>query len=55
MHLLFVDIKKAFDSVPLVKLWQMLENTNINIEIIKSKGLKQECSISSTLYTSKRF
>jgi len=36
LHLLFVDIKKAYDSVPLNKLWKALETTNINVELIKA-------------------
>lgn len=36
LHLLFVDLKKAYDNVPLAKLWQALETTNINVELIKA-------------------
>lgn len=36
VHLLFVDLKKAYDSVPLIKLWEALETTNVNIVIIKA-------------------
>lgn len=36
LHLLYVDLKKAYDSVPLNKLWEALEKTNINTELIKA-------------------
>jgi hypothetical protein len=29
LHLLFVDLEKAYDSVPLKKLWKALEHYNI--------------------------
>lgn len=36
IHLLYVDLKKAYDSVPQLKLWEALEKTNINITLIKA-------------------
>ena len=33
LHLVFVDLKKAYESVPLLKLWEALEKSNF------SKGL----------------
>lgn len=46
LHLLFVDLKKAYDSIPLNMLWKALEETNINIELIKVvKTLYQNTSI----------
>lgn len=36
LHLLFVDLKKAYDSIPLSKLWHALETSNINTELIKA-------------------
>lgn len=36
VHLLFVDLKKAYDSVPLVKLWQTLERSSVNVELIRA-------------------
>ena len=30
LHLIFVDLQKAYDSVPLVKLWEALEKSNFN-------------------------
>jgi len=39
LHLLFIDLTKAYDSVPLNKLWEILERSTINtrlIEVIKS-------------------
>jgi hypothetical protein len=44
LHLLFIDFTKAYDSVPLNKLWETLDRSTINtrsIEAIKSlyKGL----------------
>ena len=43
MHLLFVDLEKVYDSVPLKKLWKALERTNINITLIEAaKKLYEE-------------
>lgn len=36
VHLLFVDLKKAYDSVPLAKLWEILQESNINVEVLKA-------------------
>lgn len=36
VYLLFVDLKKAYNSVLLAKLWEALETTNINVTIIKA-------------------
>jgi len=30
LHILFVDLEKAFDSVPLQNLWKVLEHYNIS-------------------------
>ncbi|XP_030765738.1 uncharacterized protein LOC115889799 [Sitophilus oryzae] len=36
LHLVFVDLQKAHDSVPLVRLLEAMENTSINVELIKA-------------------
>ena len=36
LHLLFVDLKKAYDSVPLKNLWKALEHYNISNSIIRA-------------------
>ena len=36
IYLLYVDLKKAYDSVPQSKLWEALEKTNISITLIKA-------------------
>jgi len=39
LHLLFIDLTKAYDSVPLSTLWETLDRSTINtglIEAIKS-------------------
>ncbi|XP_060527378.1 uncharacterized protein LOC132702628 [Cylas formicarius] len=36
IHLLFVDLKKAYDSIPLTKLWEALDKTNLSVNIIRS-------------------
>lgn len=35
-HLLFVDLSKAYDTVPIQKLWQVLQNSPINNTAIKA-------------------
>jgi len=41
LHLLFVDLEKAFDSVPLKNLWKSLEHNNIGKSIIRA--IKRLC------------
>ncbi|XP_060533775.1 uncharacterized protein LOC132706447 [Cylas formicarius] len=36
IHLLFVDLKKACDRIPLTKLWEALDQTNLSLNIIRS-------------------
>jgi hypothetical protein len=36
LHLLFVDLEKAYDSVPLQNLWKALERYNVNNNIIRA-------------------
>lgn len=36
VHLLFVDLKKAYDSIPQIKLWEALEKTNVNVTLIRA-------------------
>lgn len=36
VHFLFVDLKKANDSIPQSKLWNTLKQTNINLKVIKT-------------------
>jgi hypothetical protein len=36
LHLLFVDLEKAYDSVPLKDLWKALEHYNISKSIIRA-------------------
>lgn len=36
LHLLYVDLKKAYDNIPQNKLWEALELTNINNNLIKA-------------------
>ena len=36
LHLLFVDLEKAYDSVPLKKLWKALEQYNISTSITRA-------------------
>jgi hypothetical protein len=35
-HLLFVDLTKAYDGIPILKLWEVLGESNINITLIKA-------------------
>jgi len=35
-HLLFVDLTKAFDSIPILKLWEVLGESDINNTLIKA-------------------
>ena len=34
LHLLFIDLIKAYDSVPLNKLWETLDKSTINTRLI---------------------
>jgi len=34
--LLFIDLKKAYDNIPLIKLWKALEETRISYTLIKT-------------------
>ena len=36
VHLLFIDLKKAYDNIPLIKLWKALEDTRISYTLIKT-------------------
>ena len=36
LHLLFADLEKSYDSVPMENLWKTLENYNIRNSIIKA-------------------
>jgi hypothetical protein len=36
LHLLFVDLEKAYESVPLKNLWKALEHYNISNSIIRT-------------------
>ena len=36
LHLLFIDLTKAYDSVPLNKLWENLDKSTINTRLIES-------------------
>lgn len=36
IHMLFVDLKKAYDNIPQNKLWEALQNTNINVNLIRA-------------------
>jgi len=35
-HFLFVDLTKAYDSIPILKLWEVLGELNINNTLIKA-------------------
>ena len=36
VHLLFIDVKKAYDNIPLINLRQSLEETGISYTLIKT-------------------
>ena len=36
VHLLFIDLKKAYDNIPLKKLWKALEEIRISYTLIKT-------------------
>jgi len=36
LHLLFADLEKAYDSVPLENLWKALEHHNISNSIVRA-------------------
>ncbi|KAF2880083.1 hypothetical protein ILUMI_26095 [Ignelater luminosus] len=35
-HLVFIDLQKAYDNIPIEKLWKALQNTNINYTLVKA-------------------
>lgn len=35
-HLMFIDLQKAYDTVPVKKLWKVLHETNVNHTIIRA-------------------
>ena len=48
LHLLFVDLEKAYDSVPLQNLWKALEHYNISNIIIRAIKRLYENTFSKT-------
>lgn len=43
VHLMFIDLKKAYDNIPIKKLWRVLQETNINQNLITAlKNLYNE-------------
>jgi len=36
LHLLFIDLTKAYDSVPLNKLWEPLDKSTINTRLMEA-------------------
>lgn len=36
VHIIFVDLQKAYDTVPINKLWQVLQESNINYTLIRA-------------------
>ena len=36
LHLLFVDLTKAYDTVPIKKLWEVMSTTSVNVKVIKA-------------------
>jgi len=45
-HLLFVDFKKSYDSIPISKFWEVLGDPTINNSLNKAmkKSLRQYCT-----------
>lgn len=48
LHLLFVDVTKVYDSVPLNKLFEILDKASINVSSIKAIKSLYEGAISKT-------
>lgn len=46
LHILYVDLKKAYDSIPQKLLWGALHETNINSNIILAVKKLYQCSYS---------
>lgn len=36
IHLLYIDFQKAYDSIPLEKLWETIQQTNFNANVNKA-------------------
>ena len=49
VHLLFIDLKKAYDNIPLIKLWKALEETRISYTLIKAVKEPYSCIALCTL------
>jgi len=50
LHLLFIDLTKAYDSIPLNKLWEILDGLAINIRLIEAiKALYEGSSSKITI------
>lgn len=52
--MLYVDLAKTYDTVPIMKLWEVLESTNINVTLINAikelyKDSISKIKISSTV------
>lgn len=57
LPLFYIDLKKAYDSIPHIKLWEALQTTNISTELIKIvKKLYQQSQTkySAWFYDNKR-
>jgi len=54
IHLLFVDLEEAYDSVPLENLWKALEHYNISNSIIRTIKKLYENSFSKIKIGKKR-
>lgn len=46
LHILYVDLKKAYDSIPQKLLWKALHETNINANLISAVRKLYQCSYS---------
>lgn len=47
IHLIFVDLEKAYDSVPIIKLWDAMEDIGIDLPIISLiRRMYQQCQAS---------
>lgn len=45
LHLMFIDLRKAYDSVPTIKLWEAMQEKEIHPQYINAIKLMYEQNV----------